>query len=98
MTVVNVYVSLLPDKVDAALAACSTIRAASVTEDGCERYDFFQSPDDATKLVFVEEWSTMAHLDTHFEQDAFKSFFAEMGGYMTNPPDLRIFESTLASS
>ena len=97
MIVVNVYVGLLSDKIDAALAACRTIRAVSLTEEGCESYDFFQSPDDATKLVFVEEWTSMAHLDTHFAQDAFKSFFAEMGGYMTNPPDLRIFESTKVS-
>jgi quinol monooxygenase YgiN len=95
MIVLTAYVSLLPDHVDAAITACRTVRAASLTEPGCERYDFFQSPDDATKLVFVEEWTTRADLDTHFEQAAFNDFFAEMGNYMSNPPDLRIFDATL---
>lgn len=95
MIVLTAYVSLQTDKIDLALNACRTVRAASLTEPGCERYDFFQSPDDATKLVFVEEWSTKQDLDTHFEQAAFNDFFAEMGGYMTSPPDLRIFDSTL---
>ena len=95
MIVVNVYVSLHSDHVDAALDACRTVRAASLTEPGCERYNFFQSPDDATKLAFVEEWTTRADLDTHFEQMAFKDFFAEMGNYMVNPPDLRIFDASL---
>lgn len=92
--VLNAYCSLAPASVEEALTACRTVRAASLTEPGCEKYDFYQSPDDATKIVFVEEWTSKAHLDTHFEQDAFKTFFATLGPLLSGPPDIRIFEST----
>lgn len=94
MIVLTAYVSLLPNRIESALDACRTVREHSVKEPGCDRYDFFQSPDDPTKLVFVEEWTSKAALDLHFEQDAFKQFFASMGELMVGPPDLRIFESS----
>lgn len=95
MIVLTAYVSLLPDRIESALDACRTVREHSVKEPGCDRYDFYQNPDDPTKLVFVEEWTSMAALDLHFDQDAFKQFFASMGELMVGPPDLRIFEATL---
>lgn len=95
MVVLTAYATLLPDKVEQALEACRTVRGHSVLEPGCERYDFFQSPDDETKIVFVEEWTTKAHLDTHFQQDAFNVFFAAIGGLVQAPPQIRMFESSL---
>ncbi len=95
MVVLTAYVTLIAENIDSALLACAKVRGHSVDEPGCERYDFYQSPDDATKIVFVEEWASKAHLDTHFEQSAFQDFFAEMAGYMQNPPEIRIFESRL---
>jgi len=95
MVVLTAYVSLLPDMIEPALEACRTVRGHSIQEPGCERYDFFQSPDDATKVVFVEEWTTKDHLDTHFQQAAFKEFVVAMDGYIVNPSDLRIFEAIL---
>ncbi len=97
MVVLTAYGTVLPDKVDAAIDACRTVRSHSVKEPGCERYDFFQSPDDATKIVFVEEWTSKAHLDTHFEQDAFKEFFAAMSSCFAAAPEIKIFEATPVS-
>jgi len=94
MIVLTVYVSLRPDQIESALDACRTVRESSVKEPGCDRYDFFQSPDDPTKLIFVEEWTSQAALDLHFEQDAFKQFFASIGELMEGAPELRMFEST----
>ena len=95
MVVLTAYAHLLPDKVDVAIEACRVVRSQSVLEPGCERYDFFQSSDDPTKVVFVEEWTSKAHLDTHFQQPAFNDFFAVMGPCLVGPPEIRIFESTL---
>ena len=97
MTVLTAYVSLLPDRVEDALAACRTVRELSQKEPGCERYDFYQSPDEATRIVFVEEWSTRNHLEVHFQQPAFKEFFATMQPLLASPPEIRIFESALES-
>lgn len=94
MIVLTAYVTLKFECVAAALEACRIVRGHSVLEPGCDRYDFFQSPDDATKVVFVEEWASKAALDTHFEQAAFKEFFATMGDLMVAPPELKIFESS----
>lgn len=92
------YVSLLPDRVEDALAACRVVRGLSQKEPGCERYDFFQSPDDVARIVFVEEWTTRHDLEVHFQQAAFKEFFATMQPLMSGPPEIRIFESTLETS
>lgn len=94
MVVLTAYVSVLPDKIPAALEACRKVRQPSLAEPGCEKYDFFQSPDDPTSIVFVEEWASKQHLDTHFEQTAFKDFFASLSEYLQKPPDIRIFEAT----
>jgi quinol monooxygenase YgiN len=95
MIVLTAYVSVLPDKIPDALEACRKVRQPSLDEMGCERYDFFQSPDDPTGIVFVEEWTSKSQLDTHFEQAAFKEFFATLSPYLQRPPDIRIFEATL---
>ena len=95
MVLLTAYVALLPDKIEAALEACRTVRGHSVLEPGCERYDFFQSPDDETKVVFVEEWSSKADLDVHFQQAPFLEFMAAMGGFLQGPPSIRSFESSL---
>lgn len=95
MTVLNAYAALKPDKVAQGLELCRTVRGHSVKEPGCERYDFFQSPDDPTKLVFVEEWSSKADLDVHFQQTAFQEFFAAIGDCLQSPPEIRIFEASL---
>jgi len=95
MVVLTAYATLKPECVEAAIAACRTVRGHSVLEPGCERYDFYQSPDDRTKIVFVEEWTCKPDLDTHFEQTAFHEFIAVMGDYLASPPEMRIFESSL---
>lgn len=95
MTILTAYVNVRPDSIDDALDACRTVRAASVIEPGCERYDFFQSPDDPTKVVFVEEWTTRQDLELHFQQDAFKSFVGIMESLVATPTEVRIFESSL---
>lgn len=95
MTVLTAYVYLLPEQVESAIAACRIVRGYSVKEKGCEKYDFFQSPDDPTQVVFVEEWTTREDLELHFQQDAFKEFAATMESKVAKPTDMRIFESVL---
>jgi quinol monooxygenase YgiN len=98
MVVLTAYATLLPEQVSQALEACRTVRRHSVLEPGCERYDFFQSPDDPTRITFVEEWTSKAALDTHFQQPAFNEFFAALGPLLRSQPEIRIFESTLYPS
>lgn len=96
MTVLTAYVFLQPDKVEEGVEACRVVRGHSQLEAGCERYDFFQSPDDPTQIVFVEEWTTREDLELHFQQDAFKEFAALIGTLVSKPTDMRIFDSSLS--
>ena len=95
MIVLTAYVNLKADKIEEGIAACEIVRAASILEPGCEVYDFFQSPRNPKEVVFVEEWTTLADLHTHFEQAAFLDFKAKMDDLVEAPTVLKIFESTL---
>ena len=95
MIVLTAYATLLPDKLEQALDACRTVRLHSVREPGCERYDFFMSPDHPGRVVFVEEWTSRAHLNEHFEREAFQQFFATIADMLADRPEIRVFESTL---
>lgn len=97
MIVLTAYVNLKADKIEEGIAACEIVRAASILEPGCEVYDFFQSPRSPNQLVFVEEWTSLAHLHTHFEQSAFLEFKAKMEDLTEAPTELKIFESSLIS-
>jgi quinol monooxygenase YgiN len=96
MTVLTAYATFAPDKIEAALGACRTVRGHSVKEPGCERYDFFQSADEPNKIVFVEEWTSRADLDLHFKQAAFIDFGAAIADLLAGPPEIRIFEASLS--
>lgn len=95
MIVLTAYAQFIPDRLADALAACETVRQASVLEPGCERYDYFVSGRVEGLVVFVEEWSSKEHLDRHFEQDAFREFFAAVQPMLSSPPEIKIFEASL---
>lgn len=97
MTILHGYAQFRPDHLTEALAACESVRSASVLEPGCERYDFFQSPRIPGLVVFVEEWTSREHLETHFQQDAFKAFFAAISPFLEREPEIRIFEASLSA-
>lgn len=94
MVVLTGYASVAENAIDASLAAFETVRQASVLEPGCIRYDYWQNVRHPSQFVFVEEWESPAALKTHFEQDAFKTFFATVGPLLTAEPEIRIFAAT----
>lgn len=82
------------DKVAEALAACRTVRGPSQAEPGCLRYDFYQSPDDPSTIVFFEEWESREILDAHFGEPHFKAFFDAVSPLMMGAPSIRIYAVT----
>jgi quinol monooxygenase YgiN len=93
MVVLTAYSRVRADRVEEAIAACRAVRSQSVQEPGCERYDFFQSPDDPQLIVFVEEWTSIHDLHVHFEQPAFNTFMEAMNGMLESPAEIRIFDA-----
>ena len=95
MIVLNAYGMLKPGTEETMLAASRRNKAVAVTEPGCERFDFFFSPDNPLAFVFVEEWSTLADLQAHFAQPNFGDFMAALEICVAAAPEIRIFEATL---
>lgn len=95
MIVLTAYGTLQPGTQETILAASRKNRAFAVTEPGCERFDFFISPDEPERFVFVEEWTTLADLHNHFAQPNFSDFMASMQTCLAAPPEIRIFEASL---
>lgn len=93
MVVLTAYVTIKPGHFEAALAACETVRLASVLEPGCDRYDYFVSSRKENQIVFVEEWSTMAALQSHFQQPPFMEFMGVMGDLREGEAEIRIFDA-----
>jgi len=93
--VLNAYGMLKPGTEDVMLEASRKNKAVAITESGCERFDFFFSPDNPLAFVFVEEWTTLADLQSHFAQPNFANFMAALESCISAPPEIRIFEATL---
>jgi len=93
MVVLTAYVTIKPGHFEEALAACEAVRQESVLEPGCDRYDYFVSSRVENQIVFVEEWSSMGALQTHFQQQAFLNFMSVMGGLREGEAEIKIFEA-----
>ena len=62
-------------------------------EEGCISYALFSSTEDASKLVFLEEWESKAALDAHLQTPHLKAFSGETGALRDGPSDLCIYEA-----
>ena len=58
MLVVHVQIQVLPEQVDAFIAATQKNAAESLKEPGVARFDFAQQADDPTRFVLVEAYKT----------------------------------------
>lgn len=55
------------DKIEETKAALSSLVQPTNAEAGCIGYALFQSQDDPTEFVTVEEWKDQAALDSHMQ-------------------------------
>lgn len=58
MLIVHVHVHVLPDQVEAFIAATLANARASIQEPGIARFDVVQQADDPTRFVLVEVYRT----------------------------------------
>ena len=54
------------DKIDATRDALTALVAPTQAEAGCISYHLYQSTEDPTEFVTVEEWEDQAAIDNHF--------------------------------
>ncbi|MCC6686971.1 MAG: antibiotic biosynthesis monooxygenase [Fimbriimonadaceae bacterium] len=95
MIVLTGYCQVQDDKIEEFLEACHENRAKALVEAGCERFDYYMSIEEHMKCVFVEEWSSMAHLEAHFATAHFADFMTKAKECLAREPEVRIFEATL---
>lgn len=59
--------TIKPGSFDAIMEAVTPCLHATRKEEGCISYDLHRSVDDDNKLVFVERWESLEHLNAHFQ-------------------------------
>jgi quinol monooxygenase YgiN len=58
MLIVHVHIHVLPEHLDAFIAATLANASASIQEPGIARFDLIQQADDPTRLVLIEIYRT----------------------------------------
>jgi quinol monooxygenase YgiN len=91
MVILTAHFAVQPDKMEASILSCSKVRTESHKEPACLEYDFFQSPDNPLRMVFLERWETREGLEEHFGTEHFKQFFAEAQTWLATPPEITIY-------
>lgn len=76
----------------------TTMQERSRHEEGCISYGFFQSIEDDTQYVAVEEWESRAALDAHFQQPHLAEFSAGLAKAVSAAPTIAFHEVAGTSS
>lgn len=75
----------------------ATMQERSRQEDGCVSYGFYQSIEDETQYVAVEEWESQEALDRHFGEPHLAEFSAGLAKTVASPPTIDFYEVVPAS-
>jgi len=61
-------------------------------EAGCLNYDLHISPDDPTKFLFHENWTSQAHLDAHLKSPHIATLLPRVDELCVAFPEITIWE------
>ena len=76
------------DKVADTQAALSSLVAPTMDEEGCISYELFQSDDDPTEFVTIEEWADQASIDQHMASDHIAAALAAAADILAADPKI----------
>ena len=85
MHVTLVHVHVLPDQVDAFVAATRANHQASIQEPGNRRFDVLQSPDDPSRFILYEAYLSAADAAAHKETEHYRVWRDTVGEMMAEP-------------
>lgn len=94
MIIVSGTLRIAESDVDAGMALGATMAEASLAEEGCSAYGFWQNPSDPTQLRIFEEWASPEDLDTHFATPHMAEFMTGLGALSISEMDLSKYEVT----
>ena len=66
----------------------------SRSEPGCVSHAVYWDPEQAGRLVFVEQWADREALWAHFQVPASRAFAKALGGLAVEPPEMSLFDAT----
>ena len=61
-------------------------------EKGCLSYDLHASPEDPTKFLFYENWTSQAALDAHMQSPQIKALLPRVDEFCAAFPEIKIWE------
>ena len=79
MIIVSGTLRIDPADIDQAMALGATMSEASLAEDGCHAYGFWQDPADPGRVRVFEEWESPEAIDAHFATPHMADFMAGLG-------------------
>ena len=85
MHVTLVHVHVLPDQVDAFVAATRANHQASIQEAGNRRFDVLQSPDDPGRFILYEAYLSAADAAAHKETTHYLAWRDAVADLMAEP-------------
>ena len=85
MHVTLVHVHVLPDQVDAFVAATRANHQASIQESGNRRFDVLQSPDDPSRFILYEAYLSAADAAAHKETAHYQVWRDAVADLMAEP-------------
>ncbi len=92
MIIVSGTLRLDPADLEPAMALGATMAAASLAEEGCNAYGFWQHPEDPTLVRIFEEWESQEAVDLHFATPHMAEFMAGLGQLKVSDMDLHKYD------
>ena len=93
MIIITGSATILPEHRTEALALGVEHSARSRTEPGCIAHNCHVDAEDASRIVFVEQWADMAAVKVHFAVPASGEFVRRLGAMAVGAPVMRIYSA-----
>ena len=81
-----------PGKESELKKALISLVAPTRRETGCLNYDLHILPEDPTKFLFHENWTTKAALDAHLQTPHIQVLLPRLGDLAVGMPEIKIWE------
>jgi quinol monooxygenase YgiN len=94
MVIVWGSIESLPKKLEELLRLSLEHVHRSRAEPGCISHNVHIDAENDARLIFFEQWESMADLQTHFAVPDSADFVRSASSLAVSPPIMKIFEST----
>ncbi|MCA9764792.1 MAG: antibiotic biosynthesis monooxygenase [Carnobacterium sp.] len=90
MKIINATFFIKENKRDEFLASIKPLIAATLLEEGCISYDFYESFEEPNRFVMIENWKNQAAIHAHNENPLLLDLFNNIPSYSSKQPILTV--------